>query len=130
MAGTKQTTVTSLKSGSYVIIDGIACKVNKIETSRPGKHGHAKCRIDASGLIDGSRKVTVLPGHDKINVPIIEKKSAQVLSISGNMATVMDEKNYETFELKVPDELKGQISEGKSVVYWEILEEKILKQVK
>ena len=100
MADTKQAIVTSLKQGSYIIIDGIACRINKVETSRPGKHGHAKCRISADSLIDGSRKVIVLPGHDKIDVPIIEKKNAQVLSIQGEMATVMDEKTYETFELK------------------------------
>ena len=130
MAGTKQVVVTSLKVGNYIVIDGVACKINRIETSRPGKHGHAKCRIDASSLIDGSRKVIVLPGHDKIDVPIIEKKNAQVLSIHEDVATVMDEKTYETFELKIPTELKEQVKEGISVVYWEILDKKVMKQVR
>lgn len=130
MSGTKQSSVASLKSGSYVVIDGVACKVNKIETSRPGKHGHAKCRVDASSLIDGSRKVIVLPGHDKIEVPIIDKKSAQVLSVSGDTANVMDEENYETFDVKIPDDLKGQVTEGVSVIYWDIMGDKVLKQLK
>jgi len=130
MAGTKQSIVTSLKKGSYIIIDGIACKITKMETSRPGKHGHAKCRIDASSLIDGSKKVIVLPGHDKIEVPIIEKKNAQVLSIRESVATVMDEKTYETFELKIPEELKGKVKEGVTVTYWEILDDKVMKEIK
>lgn len=130
MAETKQAIVTSLKPGSYIIIDGVACKINKIETSKTGKHGHAKCRIDASSLIDNSRKVIVLPGHDKIDVPIIEKKGAQVLSVNEGRATVMDEKSYETFELKIPEELKEQCKEGSNIIYWEILNDKVLKQVK
>src|SRR3989344_8256312 len=130
MAEVRQAIVTSLKSGGYIIIDGIACKINKIDTSKTGKHGHAKCRIDASSLIDNSRKVIVLPGHDKIDVPIVEKKNAQVLSILGNTATVMDEKTFETFELKIPDELKNQVKEGVGIIYWEILDDKVIKQVR
>lgn len=130
MAGTKQTIVTSLKSGSYAVIDGVACRVNKIETSKPGKHGHAKCRIDASSLIDNSKKIIVLPGHGKIDVPIIDKKSAQVLSINDSIANVMDEESYETFDLKIPEDLKEKVVEGSTVIYWQILEDKILKEVK
>ena len=113
-----------------MVIEGVACRGNKIETSRPGKHGHAKCRIDASSLVDGGKKVVVLPGHDKIEVPIIDKKTAQVLSVQGDIANIMDEENYETFDVKIPDELKGKMEAGISVVYWDILGDKILKQVK
>ena len=130
MAEIRQAIVTSLKPGGYIIIDGVASKISKIDTSKTGKHGHAKCRIDASSLIDNSRKVIVLPGHDKIEVPIVEKKNAQVLSIQGDTATVMDEKTFETFELKIPDELKNQVKDGVGIVYWEILDDKVIKQVK
>lgn len=130
MTGTKQTLVTSLKPGSYVIIDNVACKVNKMEISKPGKHGHSKCRIDASSLIDNARKQAVLPGHEKIDVPIIDKKGAQVLSVQDEIANIMDEESYETFDVKIPEELKGKIEAGMSVVYWDILGEKILKQIK
>lgn len=130
MAGTKQGSVSGLRPGSYIVIEGVACKVNKIETSRPGKHGHAKCRLDASSLIDGGKKVIVLPGHDKIDVPIIDKKNAQVLSISGDTANVMDEESYETFDLKIPDNLKGKVVEGITVTYWIILDDKVMKEIK
>ena len=130
MVETKQIQVTSLKPGRYVVLDGVACKVTKMDISRPGKHGHAKCRIDASSLIDGNKKVIVLPGHDKIDVPIIDKKSAQVLSVSGDNANVMDEESYETFDIKISDEFKGKISEGITIVYWDILGDKVLKEIK
>lgn len=127
---TKLASVGSLQKGSYVIIDGVASKVTDTQTSRPGKHGHAKVRLEAVGLIDGKKRVTVMPGHDNIEVPIIEKKTAQVLSINGNVANVMDSETFETFDLEIPEELKGKVVEGGNILYWLILTEKVMKQVK
>ncbi|MFA5176234.1 MAG: translation initiation factor IF-5A [Candidatus Nanoarchaeia archaeon] len=117
----------SIKVGNYVIIDGVACIVKRLDVSRPGKHGHAKCRIEASGLIDGTKKIIVKPSHDTIEIPIIEKKVAQVLSISDNKATVMDSASYETFDIIIPEEFKGKIKEGEEVGYWVILNDKVFK---
>jgi len=130
MGSTKPVTVGSLQKGNYVILEGVACKVTDIQISRPGKHGHAKVRLSGVGLIDQKKRVVVLPGHDNIDVPIVEKKNAQVLSVQGNIANVMDAETYETFDLEIPEELKGQIVEGCTVLYWEILDQKVMKQVK
>ena len=110
MAGTKMSSVGSLQKGNYVVVEGVASKVADTQTSRPGKHGHAKVRLTAVGLIDGKKRVVVLPGHDNVEVPVVEKKTAQVLSINGDMANVMDSETYETFDLKIEDELKGQVA--------------------
>lgn len=130
MGEIKQTNVVSLKKGSYVIIDGAACIVKDVQTSRPGKHGHAKCRVEAVGIIDGQKRIFVKPGHDNIDVPIIEKKNAQILSIHGDTANVMDSESYETFDLKIPDELKADLKEGGQVLYWIILNDKVMKQIR
>ena len=122
--------VSGLKKGDTIVMDGVACRVVNTATSRPGKHGHAKVRFQAVGLFDDKKRETVLPGHDKIEVPIIEKKSAQVLSVNGDMANVMDAETYETFDLKIPEELKGQVVEGGEILYWVVLDEKVMKQVK
>ena len=106
MAGTKMVHVGSLKKGNYVILDGKACVVSNTQTSRPGKHGHAKVRLEAVGILDGKKRQTVMPGHDNIDVPIIDKLNAQILSISGSTANVMDMESYITFDMKIPDELK------------------------
>ncbi|MBN2454279.1 translation initiation factor IF-5A [Candidatus Woesearchaeota archaeon] len=127
---TKAVSASTLKVGSYLVIDGAACKVSSIQISRPGKHGHAKMRIEGSGLIDGRKRVIVMPGHDNVDVPIVEKKTAQVLSIQGNKANVMDSETYETFDLTIPDELKDSCVGGVNVLYWKILEDKVMKQVK
>jgi len=130
MADIKQTGVTHLKKGSYVIFDNMACKVLDIQTSRPGKHGHAKCRITAEDLIDGKKVIKVMPGHDNVDVPIIEKKTAQILSVNDDTANVMDMETYETFDMHIPSDLKDEVAEGKEVFYWEILDRKVIKQIK
>ena len=120
----------SLQKGGYVVLDGEACRVVDIQISKSGKHGHAKVRFTAMGLVDGKKRVTVLPAHDNVEVPIIEKKSAQVLSVSGNTANVMDSESYETFDMEIPEELRGQVSEGSNVMYWTIMDKKVMKQIK
>lgn len=126
---TKPVDVGSLKKGSYVVLEGAACVVTDTQVSRPGKHGHAKVRLTAVGIVDDKKRVAVMPGHDTLEAPIIEKKIAQVLSISGDTANVMDSETYETFDLKIPEELKGSIVERANVLYWVILSDKVMKQV-
>ena len=128
--GTKMEVMVSMKKGSNIIIEGAPCKVTDIQISRPGKHGHAKVRLAAVGLIDSKKRIIVKPGHDKIEVPIIDKRTAQVLSVQGDSTNVMDVESYETFDLKIPEELSGTVSEGATVLYWEIVGQRLLKQVK
>jgi translation initiation factor 5A len=126
----KLVSVGSLKKGDTIIIDGAACKITDTSTSRPGKHGHAKVNLMAVGLLDGKKRNLIMPGHDKVEAPIIEKKNAQVLSISGNKANVMDMESYETFDIDIPEELKAEVKEGSEILYWIIMAQKIIKQVK
>ena len=130
MADTKTITANNVQKGTSIILEGVASKVVDVEISKPGKHGHSKVRISAVGLVDDKKRIVVMPGHDNVEVPIIEKRNAQVLSVHGDMANVMDSETYETFDLKIPEELKGQVVEGSSVLYWVIMDEKVIKQVK
>lgn len=130
MAGEKRfVSTSSLKKGSYIIVDGVASTVTDINISRPGKHGHAKVNLMAVGMIDGKKRNMVTGDHE-VEAPVIGKKNAQVLSTSGNMANVMDMETYETFDLIIPEELQDQVKDGTVVVYWEILNDKVMKQVK
>ncbi len=126
----KTVSVGSLKKGDTIIIDDAPCKITDTATSRPGKHGHAKVNLTAVGLLDGKKRNVVMPGHDKVEAPIVEKKSAQILSVSGNKANVMDVESYETFEMDIPEELQGQVHEGSEVLYWLLMGVKVMKQVK
>ena len=121
MSDIKQSLAGSLKQGSYVLFDNIPCTVKSVQISKTGKHGHAKCRIEAIGIINNQKIIKIMPAHDKVDVPIIEKKSAQILSISEDTANVMDMETYETFEMPIPEEFKGQLEPGKEIQYLQAL---------
>lgn len=127
---TKSVNVSTLKKGNYVVIDGTACTITDMQVSRPGKHGHAKIRMSAVGIIDGKKKVIVMPGHDHIDVPMVDKRQATVLSVHDEIANVMDAESYETFDMNIPEEFKGQIVEGVTITFWDILGDRMIKQVK
>jgi len=126
----KLVSVGTLRIGDTIILDNNACKITDLATSRPGKHGHAKVNLMAVGILDGKKRNTVMPGHEKVETPLIEKKNAQVLGITGNNANVMDSATYETFEMEIPEELRGQVREGMEVLYWELMGVKVMKQIK
>ena len=42
--------VRTLRVNRYMIIDEEPCKIMSITTSKPGKHGEAKARIEAIGI--------------------------------------------------------------------------------
>ena len=130
MAEIKLMQASSLRSGSYIILDGIACVVRDIQTSKTGKHGSSKCRIEAVGIIGGQKKIHLCPSTDNVEVPVIEKNNAQVLSVHGDTATVMDNSTFETFDIKIADELKEKVKEGSIVNYWLILDEKVIMDAK
>ncbi len=116
-----QTEVRQLKEGGYIVIDDEPCEIVSISISKPGKHGAAKARIDAIGIFDGQKRSIVQPVTAKVYVPIVERKRAQVISVMGNVAQLMDLETYETFELPIPEEIKDRIEPGKEIVYIESL---------
>ena len=127
---TKQVAASSLKKGNTIVFDGKACVIKDIQTGKSGKHGHAKSRIEAVSLLDDQKIIKVMPGGDKVDVPLIEKKTAQVLSIAGDMVNVMDLESFETFDLKIPEELKDKVKDGVQVIYWIILSQKVIMSLK
>ncbi len=119
-----------LRSGKYVLIDDIPCKVVQIESSKPGKHGSAKMRITAIGIFTGQKKTLLTPGDADVEVPIIERKTVQVMSVSGNTAQVMDKETYEVFDMDVPQELAGKVEAGKEVDILAAMGKKMMERVR
>jgi len=125
----KKISLSEVRKGTYILIDNEPCKVIDVSMSKTGKHGHTKFRILAVGLFD-NRKRDYLTSEHSIDSPIINKSAAQVLSVSGNMANVMDETTYETFDLEIPDEFKESVVAGINIIYWEVGGKRILQQIK
>ncbi|MDD5417848.1 MAG: translation initiation factor IF-5A [Candidatus Nanoarchaeia archaeon] len=134
--------IGQMKVGRYILIEGVASKIVDIQRSAPGKHGHAKYRISAIGVTDNKKRILLKPGHSSVEVPVIEKKSAQILSISSKtkhtpdgtievkVANAMDQDSYETLELEIPEDMEGTVTEGTAVIYWEVMGLKLMKELK
>ena len=128
----KPVDVGILKIGHYVVIDDEPCKIVEYERSKPGKHGAAKARIVAMSLFTGNKKSVVSPMSAKLQVPIVDKKSGQVLAITGTNVQIMDMETYETFDTSLPDEeeIRGKIASGQEIEYWRILDRVIIVRIK
>jgi translation initiation factor 5A len=118
---------TEAKVGTNIIVDCVSCTIKKMDISKTGKHGHSKVRIEAVSIISGQKKVFVVPGHDKLEIPIINKRKGQILSM-GDKVSLMDLENFETIEVACPEEIKKEIAENSNVEYWDVEGEKIVKR--
>ena len=120
-------TATEARSGTNIMIEGEPFTVRKVDTSKTGKHGASKCRIEAVGIMNGQKKIIAVPGHERFDVPLVDKRKAQVLSIADKIS-VMDLESFETLEIDCEEEIKGTLEENCNVEYWDIEGRKIIKR--
>ncbi|HEY5630721.1 MAG TPA: translation initiation factor IF-5A [Nitrososphaeraceae archaeon] len=113
----------SLKVGSYIVIDGEPCRIVSYDHSKPGKHGSAKARVAAIGVFDGSKHSLVSPVSSNVEVPLIDKRNGQVISISGKTLQIMDLETFEVFDTSsIEDEMRDKLVQGGEVEYWKVLD--------
>src|SRR3989344_4808117 len=112
----KLTEIKNLKPGSFVLIDDVPCIVDKVQKSKAGKHGAAKARLFASGIFGEVKKIIVKPADTRMDVPVIEKRSMQVLAVSENNIQLMDLETYEQSE--IPKSADVNVNEGDEVLVW------------
>lgn len=126
---TEQAEVRELKEGRYMVIDDEPCKIVSITTSKPGKHGEAKARIEAMGIFDGNKKSVVYPVRHKVQVPIIDKRQAQIVAIMGAEVQLMDLETYEMFHLPITDDVKDDLKPGSDILYLVAMDRKKITRV-
>lgn len=119
---------TEVRVGTNIIVDGTPCAVRSIDISKTGKHGHAKCRIEAITIITGQKKIFVVSGHDRLEVPMVDKRKAQVLSKLDGKISLMDSESFETLDVACPEDVMQEIQEGGNCEYWDVEGEKIVKR--
>ena len=115
---------TEAKPGTNIIIDGEPYTVKRVDISKTGKHGASKCRIEAQAMISDNKKILAVPGHERFEVPMVDKRKGQVLSLNDDKASVMDMESFETLDMDIPEELK----DNSTVEYWDIEGRKIIKR--
>ena len=99
------------------------------DISKTGKHGASKCRIEAISVFTGKKKIVAVPGDTRFDVPNIDKRRAQVLTVGEGTATVMDLESFETLEMPFAEEIKEQIAPEKQVEYWDIEGKKAIMRI-
>jgi len=97
-----------------------------------GEHGSAKARIVAMGVLTGQKRNVISPVDAKLEVPMIEKKTGQVISIQPDMVQIMDMQSYETFETPPPTEedIKSKLAPGVEIEYWDMMGKKKIVRTK
>lgn len=125
----EQTEARMLKEGRYMLIEDEPCKIDSISKSKPGKHGAAKVRIEGRSIFTGSKKSYMGSVTDKIWVPVMDRRGAQILAIMGDTAQLMDSESFETFDLPVPEELKDEAEAGKDCVYIDSMGRRMLQSI-
>ncbi len=121
--------VRELKVNRYIVIDDEPCKIIELTTSKPGKHGEAKARIVATGIFTGNKRSMVAPVTHKVQVPMIEKKNAQVVSLQGEEVQLMDLETFEMFNIDIPEEFKGKIEPGQEISYQDAMGKRQITRV-
>jgi len=120
----------SIKEGSYIVIEDTPCRVVEVEKSKTGKHGSTKVRIVGVSIIDNTKKVLTVPSDAQVNIPIIDKKFAQVINVGKDTVQLMDLKTYEFYEVSKPQELADKLTAGMEVEVWEVMGYKFISRIK
>ena len=120
------------KTGHYIVLEDEPCKVVSFDKSKPGKHGAAKARIVGIGLFDGVKRSFVGPVSGNVQVPLIDKRTGQVISRSSAGVQIMDMETFEVFDAKLPDDksISDKLDNGVEVEYWRALGKQKIVRVK
>ncbi len=120
---------TQIKPGTTILIEGEAYTARSCDKSKTGKHGSAKCRIEAIGIFSGKKKIVAVSGGTRFEVPLIDKRKGQVLSVGSDTVSIMDLESFETLDVAFPADLKDQLAPEKQVEYWDIEGKKSIMKV-
>ena len=120
MPGTDRVEIRTLKVGRFCVVDGQAYKILSISTSKPGKHGSAKARIELVSLFSSKKISHVGSVTDSINVPMIEKGKAIVTHIEGEEVHAMNMKDYTQMILPLDPDI--EVASGQEILWMEALD--------
>ena len=120
MPGTDRVEIRTLKVGRFCVVDNEAYKILSISTSKPGKHGSAKARIELVSLFSSKKISHVGSVTDSINVPMIEKGKAIVSHIDGDEVHAMNMKDYTQMILPLDPDI--EVASGQEILWMEALD--------
>eukprot|EP00028_Trichosphaerium_sp_Am-I-7-wt_P012195 CAMPEP_0168526646 /NCGR_PEP_ID=MMETSP0405-20121227/12105_1 /TAXON_ID=498012 /ORGANISM="Trichosphaerium sp, Strain Am-I-7 wt" /LENGTH=153 /DNA_ID=CAMNT_0008549555 /DNA_START=30 /DNA_END=491 /DNA_ORIENTATION=+ len=92
------------KVGRYVMMGGkddteFPCKVTSTQSSRPGKHGHAKLNFMGVDIFSGKKYNRICPAHQNIMVPEVKRTEYPLIDMEKGVSVTMLDENGETYVL-------------------------------
>ena len=115
-----------LKVGKYVVIEGEPCRIVSMDKSKPGKHGAAKINVVAMSLFTNNKRTLMKSSDADVEIPIVERRRAQVVSVAGHTSQLMDVESFEVFEVDIPAEMRQELEAGKEIQYMVVMGRKVL----
>ena len=136
----RRTEIQKLKSGQYIMVDEEPCVIKSTERSKSGKHGHAKVRVVCVGVFDNNKRSLTIPSGHMVEVPEINKGTAQVNFIEDAVINIMDLESYQSMDVRWPsdEELVTRINELRAnpqkmsqsqVEYWQLAGKTLINRV-
>ncbi|KAG2387365.1 hypothetical protein C9374_001697 [Naegleria lovaniensis] len=102
MSQTHPVQVGTLKKGSYVVVQGRACKIDDYSTSKPGKHGSAKMHIVGVDIFTGKKYEAIAPTSANMDCPFVVKKEYPLMDVSDDgYLTLLTETGDERCDIQV-----------------------------
>jgi len=113
----------AIKKGGFIMIKGRPCKVLNIAVSKTGKHGHAKCNFTATDIFTGKKLEDMVPSSHGTTVPIVTKMDWEIIDITDEELTLMDEGGNQKTDLNLPqippgfgEEIRDAWDEGENTI--------------
>jgi translation initiation factor 5A len=67
----------------------------------------------------------------QVHVPLIDKRSGQIISITGDQVQLMDSETFETIDVQMIDEeVQGKLEQGQMVEYWKVMDRTKVMRIK
>ena len=90
-----------------------------------------KARIVGVGVFDGQKRPHVGPVSMQVHVPLIDKRTGQIISMTGDVIQIMDSETFETIDITMIDEeIQGNLENGQNVEYWKVMDRTKIMRIK
>ena len=101
---------SDLRKGNYMTINDKPCKILEMNTSSPGKHGHAKIHFIALDLKRMKKIETIHPSTHMVQVPQSKKEELRLMALDEDemMATLESKDGERRDNVPIPISLFGK----------------------
>ena len=105
---TERVDISSIKIGSYMIINNHTCKVVDYKKVKDGKHGHAKAVIKALDILTGRQVETNRPAHAMVEVPKVSREVYSVANINDGFLVLQNSQGDVREDVELPENKLGE----------------------